>query len=591
MNKTKKRKDIPAKYKWDLSLLVKNEEEYKAIVQDLETKLMEMQKFRGHLFDSAKNLLTYCKLSTDLDEKLIKIYVWANLYKYEDLSNSKANEFVIHVSNLNSKISSETAWVNTEIISHEESEFTKFLEEEPALAEYAFLFKKIFQNKKHILSEKEEELFSKLTKSYGNAENTYDILNDSENSFGTILIQGEKVQLTQHNYTELMRDLDPEVRKNVFKTYYKFYQEHKNTYASLYATNVVEDNTIAKVRGYSDSLAMALHSENILPVVYENLLHAVEENLGFAHEYQNLRAKLFDIKEYHIYDNYVELLEKDRDSYTVKKCQDVLLDALKPLEGNYLKKLQFMFDSKYVDYYPSENKRSGAYQWHRYVSLNHLDTSDSMRTMAHELGHAVNTLYTEENQPVQYQNNPIFLAEIASTLNEVLLNEYLYQKAETKEEKKVYILDFLSRAHGTIYRQTMFAEFEYLMHKKEQEGISLTEEFMSKEYYKLVQKYFTKDMILDEEIKYEWMRIPHFYSSFYVYKYAIGLLCALIFAKRILNKEPGAVENYIEFLSSGASDYPLELLKKAGIDLTNPKVFEEAFMPIKEKIKELKEVI
>ena len=591
MDKVRKRSEIPEEYKWDLSVLIKDEREFLNILKEIERELENLKKYQGHLFDSAQKLLEYCQKSTVLEKKLVDAYVWANLNKYEDLSSSKATDYVLQVTNLNNKIAENTSWVDTEIIAHEEKEFDDFLKLEPKLQDFAFQFRNLFRSKEHILSENEEKLISKLTKTYGKVEDTYDILNDSENNLGTVEIDGENIQLTQSNYVELMRNSNQSTRQNIFKTYYQYYQEHRNTYASLYATNVMEDNTIAGIRKYPNCLAMALSSENIDEKVYKNLLDAVEKYMDLAYEYQEIRAKLLKIKEYHIYDNYVEFACDNRNQYTVSKCQEILFEALKPLGQNYLDKLKFMFDSKYIDYYPSENKRSGAYQWHRYVSLNHLNTSDSLTTMAHELGHAMNTLYTEENQPNQYQDNPIFLAEIASTLNEVLLNEYLYQKTTNKEDKITQILDFLSRVHSTIYRQTMFAEFEYLMHQKEQNGVSLTEEFMSQEYYKLVQKYFTKNMIIDEEIKYEWMRIPHFYTSFYVYKYAIGLICALIFAKRILNQEENAVADYIKFLASGASDYPLNILKKANIDLTDPKVFDEAFALIKEKINELKEVM
>ncbi len=590
MNKVKKRSEIAEKYKWDLSLLLKDRAEYQKIVCEIENDLQKLNSYRNHLFDSSKTLLEYCDLSTQMEEKLIKIYVWANLYKYEDLANNEANDYVLNVSNLNTKIALETSWVNTEIIEHTEEEFNTFLQEESKLQEYAFIFQNLFRSKEHILNEREEKIISQLTKSYGQAEETYEILNDSENNLGTVTIDDMPVKLSQTNFVKLMNNPDVTVRQNVFQTYFKYYQEHKNTYASLYATNIYEDNSIAEIRKFPNALQMALDSENIAEVVYENLLKAVNKNMNLAHEFQELKAKILKLDDYHIYDNYLELIAEDEAKYPIDVCQNILLKALNPLGSDYLTKLQQMFDSKYIDYYPNENKRSGAYQWHKYVSLNHLDNYDSLTTMAHELGHAINTLYTEEAQPAQYRDNPIFLAEIASTLNEVLLNEYLYRKAQTKEEKQKHIWDFLSRVHATIYRQTMFAEFEYNIHEKEQDGISLTEDFIFQEYLALIKKYFTSKMTIDEEIKYEWMRIPHFYSSFYVYKYAIGLICALIFAKRILNGEENAVDEYIVFLKSGMSDYPLNILKKARIDLTKEEVFDEAFSLIKEKIAELKEV-
>ena len=588
---TLERKDVPKKYCWDLSLLIKDEQDYQEKVAEIKKLGEQIPTYQNHLFDKGKTLLSYLELSTKLNELLEIVYTWANLYKYEDLTNNKANDYVLNITNVLNDIASKEAFVRSEIISHSLEEFYKLVKEEPKLKKYDFLMQSLFLEKEHILSSKEEQLITNLVRSYGNVSDTYEILCDAEGILGKIKILKEEVNITQSNYTELMKDPRRRVRKNVFKTYYKFYDNYKNTISSLYSTNVLEDTSLAKVRKYDSSLAMALASENIATIVYNNLINSVHKYLNLNHEYQNLRKKILKIKDYHIYDNYVEITKTTKKDYDIAKCQEIIKEALKPLGSDYLTKLDYMFNSKYIDYYPTKNKRSGAFQWHKYVMLNHLDTKDSLTTMAHELGHAINTLYTLDKQPFIYQDNPIFLAEIASTLNEVLVGEYFYQNARTKQEKIASLTDFLARVNSTIYRQTMFAEFEYLTHQASEDNISLTCEYMSREYLKLVKKYFTKEMIIDEEIKYEWMRIPHFYTSFYVYKYAIGLIVALIFAKRILNNEPDAVKNYLIFLASGSSDYPLNILKKAQIDLTKEETFTEAFSLIETKIKELKEVM
>lgn len=591
MEKTKKRAEIPEEYKWDLTMLVKDDADYQEKKNKIKELLEIIISLKGHLFDSSANLLKYCQTSTEMDKIIQDLYVWANIYKYQDLSDTKATEYSLDIEELYNQVLASTSFTSSEIVKNDMETFNKFANELEALNEFRFQFETIFKEKEHILSEREEEIISNLTRTYGKSEETYEILSDSENTLGTVTIGEKEIQITQSNYTNLMKNSDEFIRKQIFETYYDFYKHHKNTYTSLYATNVIEDNTIAELRKFPNSLAMALHHENISEDVYKNLLNAVNNNLNISYDYLKTRANILGLKEFHLYDNYLEYETNDKESYPIEKCKEIIKIALSPLGEDYIKKLNFMFDNKYIDYYPNENKKSGAFQWNRYVFLNHLDSRDSLTTMAHELGHALNTLYTEENQPLQYQNNPIFLAEIASTCNEVLLTEYMYQNVKTKEEKKKILLDFLSRANSTIYRQTMFAEFEYIIHEKEQEKIPLTEELMSNEYQKLIEKYFGNDTIIDEDIKYEWMRISHFYSSFYVYKYAIGLICSLIFAKRILNKEENAVENYISFLSSGTSDYPLNILKKANIDLTDQKVFDEAFSMIKEKLNELKEVI
>lgn len=591
MEKVKKRSEIRCEDKWDRTLLVKNEEDFNKKKEEAQKILQKIVDLKGHLLDSAKNLLAYCETSTQLDKIILDIYVWSNLYKWEDLNNDVANKFALEADELNHKVTEATSFVIPEILKGNLEQIKNFQKEEPKLQEFSFTFETIFQDKEHILSEEAEKLISQLTRSYGKSGDTHEILSDAEGDLGTIKIKGEDIQLTQSNYISFLKNKDQKVRENVFKTYYQFYKNHKNTIASLYNSNVLEDSAMARVRKFESSLQMALHHENIGKIVYENLLSSVHKNKNLIFDFQKMRKKLLGIDAYHIYDNYVDLEIEETQKYPVDKCKSILREALKPLGEDYLKKLEFMFASSYIDYYPNEGKRSGAFQWHRYVCLNHIDTFESLETMAHELGHAMNTLYTEEIQPFHYQDNPIFLAEIASTLNEVLLNEYLYKNAKTKEEKVKVLTDFLSRVQATIYRQTMFAEFEYLMHKSVEDGVSLTEEYMSNAYYKLVKEYFDKEVILDKEIKYEWMRIPHFYTSFYVYKYAIGLICALIFAKRIMNNEKNAVKDYISFLASGTSAYPLEILKKANIDLTNIQVFEEAFSLINEKITELKEVM
>ena len=591
MEQIKMRNQIPDEFKWDRSLLVENKKEYEAKKVEGEKLLQTIIGLKNHILDSAASLLNYLETQIKLEQIVSDIYVWANLYKYEDLNNNEANDLSLNVEDYNHKISVETAFVIPEILKGNIEQIKGYIEEEPKLKEYEHLLNTIFKDKEHVLNEECEKLIKTLTHSYGKSSDIHEILSDAESDLGKIEIDNKSIKITQSNFISLLKNKKSINREKVFKTYFKFYQKHKNTLASLYCCNILEDNALANVRKFKNSLRMALNNENIGEEVYQNLLSSVNENFNTIFEYQKLRKKLLNLEEYHIYDNYLELDYEEKEEYSIEKCQNILREALKPLKEDYLKKLEFMFSKQYIVYYPNEGKRSGAFQWRRFVMLNHINTFESLETMAHELGHAMNTLYTEEKQPLQYQNNPIFLAEIASTLNEVLLNDYLYNKAKSKEEKIKELCNFLSRVQATIYRQTMFAEFEYIIHEKEREGISLTEEVMSNTYYDLVKKYFTKEIILDEEIKYEWMRIPHFYSSFYVYKYAIGLICALIFAKRILNGERNAVDNYLKFLSSGDCNYPLEILKNANIDLTKKAVFNEAFDLINKKVQELKEVI
>ncbi len=587
----KDRKEIDDKFKWNVNLIIKNDKEYQEKKEKAKLLINKIIDFKGKILESAKNLLEYLKIKDDLDKIIRDLYVYVNLQRYEDLSSQKAIKKSMEIDEVLNDLDNKLSFVNSELSKIDEEKMNKFIKEEKELNTYRFILENIIRSKKHILNEDEESLVSLLTSSYGTTEKIFDILNDSEENIGIVEIDGENVKITQSNYITLLKNKDPKIRKKIFKTYYDFYRAHKNTISSLYALNVSEDVNIGKVRKFDNSLEMALDSENINHKVYENLLSKVNDNLDLIHEFQKLKNKLLGIQKPHMYDNYLEYGIQNRDDYDIDKCKEIILSALSPLGEDYIKKCRFMFDSQYIDYYPTKNKRSGAFQWHRFVLLNHMNTYDSLTTMAHELGHAINTLYTEESVPFVYQENPIFLAEIASTCNEVLVNHYLYQNVKTKEEKISLLMDFLTRVNATIYRQTQLAEFEYIAHNAKENNIPLTCEYMCDKYYNLVNKYMDESIIKDEEIKYEWMRIPHFYTSFYVYKYAIGLICSLIFANRILNGDEKAKNTYIKFLSRGYSDYPLNILKEANIDLNDKSVFDEAFDLIKIKIDELKEVI
>ena len=393
-----------------------------------------------------------------------------------------------------------------------------------------------------------------------------------------------------------MHDKDQKVRKDTFETYYKYYINLKNTISSCYKGQIKENFFISNIRKFNSPLEYSLYHDNIDKKLYTNLIDACHKKNYLIHDYMKLRKEYLDLKELHMYDIYVDLIKEKDENIELSECKNIIIEALMPLGQEYIKDLNRAFNESWIDYMPNDGKRSGAYEWSTYkvdpyVSINYENTMDSVNTLIHELGHAMHSYYSDKNNSYLYNSYPIFLAEIASTVNEVLLNEYLLKNAKSKEEKILYISKFLDKVRSTIFRQTMFAEFEMIMHDKYKDNIPLTEKEFSNTYYELNKLYYGANVISDLQIANEWSRIPHFYTSFYVYKYATGLCAALIIANDILNNKDGARENYMKFLSSGCSDYPLEILKKCGIDMTQKEVLENAFIMFEEKLNELKELI
>ena len=512
-----------------------------------------------------------------------------------DTRDSKLQDLKMRSENLGDEIAKSTAFVLPEILSNEENDVINLINSDEKLKKYEFSFKDLFRIKKHTLSEKEEELISKASSSLSASSEIYYNLHNADATFGSVEHNGKTIQISESNYIELLRSKDRELRKKVFEEYYKFYEKHKNTIAACYKNKIKSSHFYSDVKGYSSALNASLYSDNIDEEVYHNLIKEIHKYLPDLYDYLLVKRKMLNVDELHMYDIYMEPNES-KEKYPFNKGKEMVFNALKPLGDEYLEKLNRPFNEGWIDIYPNKGKKTGAYQWScydspSYVLLNYNDTYNSVSTMAHELGHAMHSVHSNEVQDYEYHDYPIFLAEIASTVNEVLLFNYSYENAKDKDEKINLIVDFLDMVRTTIFRQTMFAEFEMNMFDKNSKGISLTEEELSSSYYELNQKYFGENVVSDDLIRYEWMRIPHFYTPFYVYKYATGLVSALSLAYDILNGVDGARERYIEFLSSGGSDYPLNILKKAGVDITSKEPFEKAFNMFKEKLQELKELM
>ena len=592
----KTRDEIETKYTWDLTLIYKTDEYFEKDYERVSKEINDITRYKGILVKSASNLLGYLKLSNELERKLYKLYYYANLKNDQDTTNTKYQAMLGKVKNLLTKFEELDAYAQPELMSIDYSIIEKYYEEEKELKEYEFVLSNLFRFKKHILSKEVEEVLSSLSNSLNNSSETYELLTDSDMKFGYILDENnEEVELTESNYSVFLHSKDRRVRKEAFNKILTTYGEYKNTISSTFAGNVDTLTTLAKLKKYDSSLEAALFSDNVDKEVYNNLIKTVKDNLDVLYKYFKLKKDFLKLDEFHLYDQYVDLVEKNTKKYTFLEAKDLVIEALSVLGEDYIKNLNKAFDERWIDVYNNKGKRGGAYSsgfydTKPYVLLNYEGTINDVSTLAHELGHSMHTYYSCLNNPYQYSSYKIFVAEVASTVNELLLNFHLLNKG-SKEDKKYILSNLMNLFKATIYRQTMFAEFERDMHNLKEQGGVLTNEVLCDNYYKLNLDYFGPDVVVDDEIKYEWERIPHFYYNFYVYKYAIGLSCACYIVDNILNKKEYALENYLKFLSSGGSDYPINELKIAGIDVTKKDVIESAIKMFDNFIEQFKELM
>ena len=592
----KKRDEIDTKYTWDLTLIYKTDKDFEKDYEKVSKEINDITKYKDILVKSASNLLGYLKLSNELERKLYKLYYYANLKNDQDTTNTKYQAMLGKVKNLLTKFEELDAYAEPELMSIDYSLIEKYYEEEKELKEFEFVLSNLFRFKKHILSKEIEEVLSSLSNSLNNSSETYELLTDSDMKFGLILDENnEEVELTESNYSVFLHSKNRRVRKEAFNKILTTYGEYKNTISSTFAGNVDTLTTLAKLKKYDSSLEAALFSDNVDKEVYNNLIKTVKDNLSVLYKYFKLKKDFLKLDEFHLYDQYVDLVEENTKKYTFEEAKDLVIEALSVLGDDYIKNLNKAFDERWIDVYNNKGKRGGAYSsgfydTKPYVLLNYEGTINDVSTLAHELGHSMHTYYSCLNNPYQYSSYKIFVAEVASTVNELLLNFHLLNKG-SKEDKKYILSNLMNLFKATIYRQTMFAEFERDMHNLKEQGGVLTNEVLCDNYYKLNLDYFGPDVVVDDEIKYEWERIPHFYYNFYVYKYAIGLSCACYIVDNILNKKENALENYLKFLSSGGSDYPINELKIAGIDVTKKDVIESAIKMFDSFIEQFKELM
>ena len=592
----KKRCEIADAFKWNLKDMIKDSEEYERLCTEINMLADKIVAMKGNIVKNSDNLLKYLETSSRLDELLEKVYVYSYLFHYEDMSNEIGINYKERAERLVESVNTKTYFTSSELLSIPYGEVLGFIKENKELKKYSFLLEKIFRYQKYTLSEKEEKIITLATNSFGTPHDAFSCLDNVDIDLGYIKDEyNKRVKLTNSNYIKFMSSSNRNVRKQAFKNMYAFFARFINTISELYKGKIKENYFLSNAKGFNSPLEKSLYSDNIEVNVYNNFINEIHDYLPLMYRYMKVRNKALGIKS-HMYDIYVDLGKSNNNEIKYDDGIKIVKEALKPLGDKYIEDLNHAFTDGWIDVYPNKYKRSGAYQWgcygvHPYVSLNYENNNDSVSTLAHELGHAMHTFYSNESQSYNDANYPIFLAEIASTVNEVLVDDYFYKNAKNDNEKILYLSSFLNKVRTTIFRQTMFAEFEKIIHEKYQKNVPITVNLLCDTYYDLNKLYFGKNIVIDDAIKYEWARIPHFYTSFYVYKYATGLIAALSIASDIINNENDMQTKYMEFLKSGASDYPLNILKKTSVDITDKMTIKKAFAMFEEKLQMLEELI
>lgn len=584
------------KYKWDLSKIFKDEKEFYDAINKIKTNLNKLSKYKGHILDSKNSLYEFYMLDDETSLLCDRVYVYSYLGYYDNTSDVKFQEYKEKATSIVHKYSTIVSFVIPELQSKEYEYVLKLIDGDSRFDKYRFSLENIYRFKKHVLSSEEEKLLSEVSNVFSSSHDAFVALNNTDVIFDNIKDENNKsVKLTSSNYSKYITSKDERVRKNAFSSLIKFYKKHINTISSLYLGQIKADTVCSKVRKYDSSISSSLFRDNIPVELYDTLIKCTVSNLDTLKKYYDIKSRVLG-KKLHIYDTYVNISSLEEKNISFEEGVVLVNKALKVLGEDYLSEFNNIINSNCVDVYPKDNKRSGAYEWGTYgvspyVSLNYENNIESVSTLAHEMGHAMHTYYSNLNQDYNNANYPIFLAEIASTVNEVLLSEYLINNTSDIDEKIYYLNEFIDKFKGTVFRQVMFATFEKEIHEKYENNEAITPSVLCDEYYKLNQLYFSPSVMVDDDIKYEWARIPHFYSSFYVYKYATGFISALVIASKLINNESGFRDKYIKFLSSGGSNYPLDILKELGIDLNDYNTINGAFDILRNKVQLLQEYL
>lgn len=593
VKKLPQRKEVPVELTWDLELIFANSGEFDAAVTELEQQVITFLTYQGQVGQSAQTLLTALEAWLDLDRALEKIYVYASMKNDQDTKNAEYQALFTRVQKLVAEVSAKIAWFEPELLALSEETVATYLQAEPKLQQYQHLLEVLLAKKAHILSDKEEALLAGASDILGAPENIFGVLNNADFKFAQVSDEaGNKVQLSQGLYGKLLESVNREVRKEAFEKLYLVYHQFRHTLATTLATHVRMHNFEAKLRGYNSVQERALASNSIPVKVYTTLLEQVEQHLPLLHRYVELRKKVLGLTELHMYDLYTPLTGKANLAYTYEEAKQESLKALAVLGDDYLEHVKEAYASRWIDVVENEGKRSGAYSsgvydTAPYILLNWQDNLDNLFTLVHEMGHSMHTYLTTHNQPYQYGDYPIFLAEIASTTNENLLTQYLLETQKDPQVQAYVLNHYLDGFKGTVFRQAQFAQFELWLHEQEASGQALTAEKLADYYGKLNQHYYGSAVVNDQQIAYEWARIPHFYYNFYVYQYATGFAAATTLSQNILSKDPAKLTAYLDYLQAGSSNYPLEVMKQAGVNMEESAYLQEAFKVFEKRLNQL----
>ncbi|NRG45993.1 oligoendopeptidase F [Bacillus sp. CRN 9] len=592
------RSEIPVEETWNLEDIFATDDDWNKEFDEVKALLPGVQAFKGKLGESPDSLYDALQYQDQLLSRLVKLYTYAHMRYDQDTTNSFYQSMDDKIKGLYSMAASALAYIVPELLEIEEQTLNNFLTEKEELKLYKHALEETNLQRPHVLSADQEALLAKASEVMDASSNTFGMLNNADLEFPTIQDENdEEVEITHGRFINFLESDDQRVRRDAFKAVYETYGKFRNTFASTLSGNVKRNNFNAEVRKYESARHAALSANHIPESVYDNLVNTINDNLHLLHRYVKLRKKVLGVEELHMYDLYTPLVKEVKMDVQYDEAKSMILEGLAPLGDNYLTVLKEGFENRWVDVQENKGKRSGAYSsgaygTNPYILMNWQNNVNNLFTLAHEFGHSVHSYYTRKTQPYPYGDYSIFVAEVASTCNEALLNDHLLKTIDD-DKKRLFLLNhFLEGFRGTVFRQTMFAEFEHLIHQKVQSNEALTAESLTAAYYDLNKKYFgEEDIVIDEEIGLEWSRIPHFYYDYYVYQYATGYSAATALSKQILEEGKPAVERYIEFLKSGSSDFPIEVLKKAGVDMTSTKPIEDACKVFEEKLNEMEELL
>lgn len=592
-----KREECDKKYQWHIEDLYASDALWEEDYEKLEQSIRELSAYEGRLGEGADTFLAYMEKKQEIMQRFEAVYVYANQKYHEDTGNAVYQKLTARAQALSLKLSSASVFEEPELLAVGKERIDGWFRDDARMELYRRFFYELFRQQEHVLSREMEAVMTDVSDLSDDISNIFSMFNNADVKFPSVRGEkGEEIPVSHGRYGLLMESRDRRIRKEAFASMYSQYGQYKNTLAAVYGANLKSSAFFAKMRHYDSALAMALDGGEIPVSVYTQLIDTVHEYMPLMHRYVRLRKKALGVEELHMYDLYAPMVDEVTMKIPFEEAKEIVKKGLAPLGEEYLTVLSEGMDGGWIDVYENQGKRSGAYSWgaygcHPFVLMNYQDNLNNVFTLAHEMGHSMHSWYSDQNQPYLYAGYRIFVAEVASTCNEALLMEYLLKNTDDKKEKAYLINYFLEQFKGTLYRQTMFAEFEKITHEMAGRGEPLTAEILNDIYYKLNEQYFGDDIVVDPEIALEWARIPHFYTPFYVYQYATGYSAAIAISRRLLRGDVEAREGYQKFLSGGSSMNPIDLLRLVGVDMTTKEPVESALQLFGELLDEMEELL